>query len=87
MKLTPSNPHFVGKGRLGISVRPGVLWLDNAYAGNFDKGEFFLIVSDPMYIEIMQGMSRWFYKVIFEERVYLVRVDDIVNPYYNGPAS
>ena len=87
MKLTPSNPHFVGKGCLGISVRPGVLWLDNAYAGNFDKGEFFLIVSDPTYIEIMQGMSRWFYKVIFEERVYLVRVDDIVNPYYNGPAS
>jgi hypothetical protein len=85
--LTPSNPHFVEKGSLGISVRPGVLWLDNAYAGNFEKGEFFLIVSDPMYIEIMHGMSRWFYKVIFEERVYLVRVDDIVNPYYNGPAS
>lgn len=87
MKLTPSNPHFVGKGSLGISVRSGALWLDNTHAGNFDKGEFFLIVSDPMYVEIMQGMSRWFYKVIFEERVYLVRVDDIVNPYYNGPAS
>lgn len=94
--ITPSNPHFVAKGAIGISVRSGVLWFEmaptedwhaSAYAGAFEKGEYFLIVSEPMYYEIMQGMWRWFYKVVFGEKICLVKVDDIVNPYYNSSAT
>jgi hypothetical protein len=97
MKLTASNPHFVPIGELGISTSAGDLWSvsicqesnteKSQYEGRFQKGEYFLIISDPMNFEVFEGMFRLFYKVIFGEKVYLVRVDDIINPYYNGPAT
>lgn len=97
MKLTASNPHFVPIGELGISTTAGTLWSISTlpgsntekshYEGSFQKGQYFLIISDPMNFEVFEGMFRLFYKVIFGEKVYLVRVDEIINPYYNGPAA
>lgn len=91
--LNPNNPHYVERGKLGFVCNNAILWSDSStvfwreYKGTISQGQFLLILSEPIYFQVTAYHQRWCYKVLFEEQVYWIAVDDILNPYYIGSTS
>lgn len=92
-KLSPNNPHYVELGKLGFVCSNASLWLtypendDWSHVAIVPRGQFLLIVSEPIFLKIGSYYSRWCYKVVFEEKVCWISVDDIINPYYREKVS